>query len=60
MPDSNLGNQLKVNLNTGIEQPTYPNGEEKYLDWFSTYLKYQAQDNAFVEYIMTEVENGRQ
>ena len=60
MPDSNLENRLKVNLNTGIEQPTYPNGEEKYLDQFSTYLKYQAQDNAFVEYIMTEVENGRQ
>jgi hypothetical protein len=25
MPDSNLENQLKVNLNGGIEWPTYPN-----------------------------------
>ena len=60
MPDSNLENQLKVNLNGGIEWPTYPSGEEKYLDWFSMYLEYQAQDNAFFEYLIREDENGRQ
>ena len=60
MPDCNLENHLKVNLNTGIEWPTYPNGEEKYLDWFSMYLEYQAQDNAFFEYLIMEDENGRQ
>ena len=60
MPDSNLRNQLKVNLNGGIEWPTYPNGEEKYLDWFSMYLEYQAQDNAFFEYLIREDESGRQ
>ena len=60
MPDSNLGNQLKVNLYIGIEWPTYPRGEVKYLDWFSMYLEYQAQDNAFFEYLIREYENGRQ
>jgi hypothetical protein len=57
---SNLEKQSKASSNPGVEKTTYPERNEQHRDWFSTFLKYQGQNNAFVEYILTEVENGRQ
>jgi hypothetical protein len=33
--------------------------EEQCQEWFLNYLKYQAQSNAFFEYLIMEDENGR-
>ena len=56
MPDSNLENQLQVDSNPRVERPTDPNGEEQYFNWFALFLKYQAQSNAFFEYLIMEYE----
>jgi hypothetical protein len=32
----------------------------EFLDWVSILLRYQAQNNGLLEYILTEAENGRQ
>ena len=59
MADSNLANQSKTGSNPKVEYPTLSNLEEQNKDWFSIYLKYQVQNNAFFEYLIREDENGR-
>jgi hypothetical protein len=60
MPDNNPGNQSKSNSYPVVENPTCPAMEEKDLDWFSAWLRYQAQNQTLLKYIEMEVENGRQ
>jgi membrane-anchored protein YejM (alkaline phosphatase superfamily) len=60
MPDSNLENQLKVDSNPGVKDADNQERKDRHQDWFSCFLKYQAQSKSFFEYIITEAENGRQ
>ncbi len=60
MPDSNLENQLKVDSNSRVRDADNQDRKDRHQDWFYFFLKYQAQSKSFFEYIITEVENGRQ
>jgi hypothetical protein len=58
--DRNHENKLQTGTNPVVEEHKDENWEEEHQDWFSMYLEYQAQDNAFFEYLIREDENGRQ
>jgi hypothetical protein len=58
--DSNSENKPKIGANPGIIRTNSIGRSEQSWDWFSAYLKYQAQNSAFFEYLIREDENGRQ
>ncbi len=60
MPDSNLESQLKVDSNSKVRDADNQDRKDRHQDWFYFFLKYQAQNKSFFEYIITEAENGRQ
>jgi len=60
MINNNSVKKLKNGVNLKIEISSDPDWNEHHFDWFTVFLKYQAERNTFFEYLITEDENGRQ
>ena len=60
MKNSNSENKLLPGVNPRIEISSDLDRKDRHDDWFGEFLKYQADSNAFFEYLIQEDENGRQ
>ena len=58
--EGNLENKLPAGDKPGDANPCNRDPGENQKDWFPLFLQFQKMDTAFFEYILTEVENGRQ
>jgi hypothetical protein len=60
MINNNSEIKLTSGVNLKIEISSDPDWSEHRFDWFTMFLKYQAERNTFFEYFITEDENDRQ